>query len=110
MKLLSLSQQLEIRLEDTRVQSSGNVNQHFQSLDTRILEIKRVMQGVAMAAKGGVERNMSRIGVLESSSFTQAHLNTDSPDLSRVENMLTRLSRNRREHEQLREKPLVSTT
>ena len=34
---------------------------------------------------------MSRIGVLESSSFTQAHLNTAPPDLSRVENRLTRL-------------------
>ena len=70
MRLTALSRQFEILLEDSRVQSSGNVNQHFQSLDTRILEIKRVIQGVAMAAKRGVERNMSHIGVLESSSFT----------------------------------------
>ena len=44
-----------------------------------------------MATKGGVERNMSRIGVLKSSSFTQAHLNTAPPDLFRVKNRLTRL-------------------
>ena len=89
-RLSTLSRQFEIRLEDTRVQSSGNVNQHFQSLDTRILEIKRVIQGVAMAAKGGVERNMSHIGVLKSSSFTHAHLNTPPYDLSRIEDRPTR--------------------
>lgn len=52
MELSTLSRQFDTLLEDFKTKSSLNVNQHFQYLETMILEIKRVIQMATIAAKG----------------------------------------------------------
>ena len=71
-------------LKEAKATSTFDLDQHYVSLEARIVKIKEVMVGVATAAKGGIEQNMGRIGALESSSFTKTHTSTDPGDFSRV--------------------------
>lgn len=89
--LSTLSRQFDILLEDAKVKSSVNMNQHFQHMETRMLEIKRAIQVATMAANGGAKRNKSCTEILQLSFFTQAHTSTVPVDLSRVEERLKHL-------------------
>ena len=109
-RLQNITAQFTSLLKEAKAKSSFDLDQHYASLEARIVKIKEVMVGVANAAKGGIEQNMGRIGALETSAFTKTHTSTDPGDFSRVTRDSRSWNKNPQDLARLRAQQSVSTT